>query len=285
MLSSASTPTVATARTNMSRRPSVPYLDLDLPPGEATERRNKRKRDELHDEALALLEHFSRKNSDALVQATRLALEKLRRALTPPVLNYSGQPDDKEERLPVLKVLLELSIPNLVVKPNLDSVQCIVNDVVQYIVCTHKQVYQWGENRESSQLETVSLTSPSQGGLTAPSQVLRSSSLAQVTKKPRPLKNFHRLVSEHKDVIKLVTALSSIITAAKNSVTESYVHFNVYQDLWKSEQSEKMTEFVEQDPSLGDFEGEMRCYEALEDTIMSENDQITVGAFLLDCCK
>ena len=286
LLSSDSSPSIATVRTGLSRRSSVAYIDTSLPPGEAAEIRRKKKKEELREEAGALFDYISRKNSEALVQATRTTLEKLKKALNPPIINYADQSDERGERQPVLKVQLELAIPNLVLKPNFDSVQGTVNDIVQTILGVHKRVYQWGQARiePGSEFEVPSLTSASQGALAAASQTLPSPSQAQMSKKPE-LKNFHRNVAEHKDIAKLVSALSSVITAAKPTVMESFGHFNVYEDLWKSEQSVKIAEFMDKNPSLGDFEGEMKHYEALEGEIESENELIIVGAFLLDASK
>lgn len=286
LLTSDSSPSVATVKTNFSRRSSVAYIELNLTSAEAAEMRRKKKMEELRDEVSALFEYFSRKNSEALVQVTRGMLEKLRKALHPPVINYSDQAVDKGDRVPVLKVQLELAIPSLILKPNLDSIQGTINDIVQTILGVHKRVYQWGQTRvePGSELDVLSLTSASQSPLAVPSQTLPSPSHAQVAKKPE-LKNFHKIVSEHKDVAKLVSGLTSVITAAKTTVMESFGHFNAYEDLWKSEQSKKIEEFTSNDPSLGEFEEEMRHYEVLEDVIMSESDQIIVGAFLLDASK
>lgn len=270
-----------------SRRGSIPRLELDLPPGEQAAMRKRQRQEELRDEAQDLMEHFTRRNLDALIYTTRSALEKLRRALTPPsTINYSGEQQDKDDRVPVLKLELALSIPNLTIRPNLDDVQSIVNQVVQTILAVHKRVYQWGQSHEdltSQSLEQASLLSPSHANAatTSQSNALKMPSQVHIPER----KTFFRMVSENKEIAKILTTLSSVITSAKTVVVDSYSHFNAYQMLWQTDQNNKVAEFTEQDPSLGDFEGELRHYEQLEADVMAEEDQILIGAFILDTCK
>ena len=285
--SDAGTGTKSVTTVRSSRRGSMPHLELDLPPGEQAAMRKKQRQEELREEVQDLMEHFTRRNLDALVYTTRSALEKLRRALTPPsTINYSGEQQDKDDRVPVLKLELALSIPNLMIRPNLDDVQLIVNQVVQTILAVHKHVYQWGQSHEdltSQSLEQASLLSPSNVNAATISQSNALKMPSQVHIPER--KTFFRMVSENKEIAKILTTLSSVITSAKTVVVDSYSHFNAYQMLWQTDQNNKITEFTEQDPSLGDFEGELRYYEQLEADVMAEEDQILVGAFVLDACK
>ena len=291
-LSTRSNVSVATTmKSSASRRSSVVHIDQSLPPGEAAESRRRKMREELRDESYALIDYFSHKNSDALVYATKVTLEKLRRVLTPPILaEYTGKHHAK--RAPVLKLQLELCIPNLIIKPSLEDVQQGVGQIIQVIFGTFKTVYQWGQDRNEHGT-SEGLAVPSKV-LAVPSKVLAAQSIKslpspsqpqlQVFKKPE-LKNFCRLVSEHKEIAKIVSSLSTMITTSKTQVIDSYKYFNTYQHLWQDKQSEKMAEFLETDPSLEDFENKIRHYERLEETIMSEDDQIIIVPLLLDACK
>lgn len=291
-LSARSASSVATPKSSMSRRSSVAHVDPTLPPGEAAEARKRKRREEIREESYALVEHFSRKNFDALVHSTKVTLERIRRALTPPIsLDYTGQ--KQEEKFPVLKLQLELCIPNLILRPSLEDVQSTLGQVVQTVLGTHKNVLQWGQRGAGlSEVGVAQLSSTPSGILAAASHVLGapssntlpSPSQPHVLKKPE-LKNFQKMVSEHKDVAKLVSSLSSIVTAGKNQVIDSYKGLNKYQDLWQDEQSAKSTEFLESDPTLGDFEAKIHYYEQLEEVIMSEEEQIVIGPFLLDTCE
>ena len=264
--------------TPRTRRGSVPAVEFSFPPGEKAAMKKKQMREELKQEAIVLMGYFNRKTLDTLIRATRVTLEKIRRALSSPSsLMYGSQPTEKDDRTPVLKLQLSLTIPNITVSPSLDDIQNAVNQVVQTILSMYQTVYQWGQSTEAGgdSVEDKSLSSVNI--LTSPSQTN--------ARKKTELKNFHRMVSEHKEVAKLISSLSSVITSAKNTVNESFSHFNNYKDLWEQEQETKMIEFMEQDPLLGDFEAEIHHYEQLEGEIMAEEEYVIIGALYLQTSK
>ena len=264
--------------TPRTRRGSVPVVEFSLPPGEKAAMKKKQMREELKQEAIVLMGYFNRKTLDTLIRATRVTLEKIRRALSSPSsLMYGSQPTEKDDRTPVLKLQLSLTIPNITVSPSLDDIQNAVNQVVQTILSMYQTVYQWGQSTEAGgdSVEDKSLSSVNI--LTSPSQMNAP--------KKTELKNFHRMVSEHKDIAKLISSLSSVITSAKNTVNESFSHFNNYKDLWEQEQESKMIEFMEQEPLLGDFEAEIHHYEQLEGEIMAEEEYVIIGALYLQTSK
>jgi dynein heavy chain len=278
MMETESVVTMNTIRSSMSRRASVPHIELNLPPGEAAEARKRKKRNELQEEASALMEYFRYKNIDALVHSTRNTLEKLRRGVSPPSLaHYSDLNDHTPDRVAILKLQLELAIPQLILKPNLEEVQSLVTQVVHVIVDVNKRVYQWGQSRvEAAKSEPSSATRSHV--MAEASQVMT----VQLPVKKIELKNFHRTVSEHKDIAKLVASMNSIVSIGRNLIIESYKHFNTYEHLWTLEQATETEKFMEQDPLLGDFEAKIKYYEELELIIMEESDRIIIGPFQLD---
>ena len=266
--------------TPKSRRPSIAAVEFELPPGEKTAARKKQQRDEARQEAFELLNHFNRKMIDSLVRSVRTTLEKLRHSLLSPSGISYGQASEKDiAKKPILKLKLSLQIPTVAISPSLEEVQGTVNQTVQMVLQVFKEVYQWGQLELQAANNEEQETEPSP--LAAPSQMNTSAPPPPPAKKPE-LKSFHRTVSEHKEVAKLASSLSSIISSTKAVVAESFSHFNAYQNLWQQDQEKQITEFMDKDPLLSDFENELRYFENLEGDITAEEDFTVVGPMYLD---
>ena len=274
-----------TPRTSTSRRMSIPAVDFNLNPGEKSHLRKVHQRTELRQEAQYLMGHFYRKNTDALIRCTRITLDMIRKVLAPPTL-YSL--DKKQERVPTLKLQLVLAIPNIAIRPSLEDVQTTVNQIVQTILDVHKEVFQWGSTGKDAPL-----ISPSQGILAAASTVLKSqtqmtaaaittSSTAFATTKKAGDKNFYRTVYENKEIAKLKTTLASIITSGKKLVTDSFVHFSKYQDLWIKEREQQVQEFGKEEHLIGDYEDQLKMYQEIELSVMEEEETITIGPIYME---
>ena len=258
-----------------SRRPSIAAVEFLLPPGEKTAAKKKQQREELRQEGIELMNHFNRKMVDGLVRSVRSTLEKLRHSLLSPLSISYGQASEKEvAKKPIIKLKLSLQIPTIAISPPLDEVQGTVNHVNQTILQVFKEIYQWGQlDLQAVEEQGSNLASPSTVG---------ESSLP--IKKPE-LKTFFRTIAEHKEVAKLVSSLSSIISSTKTVVMGSFSNFDVYKDLWQQEQEKKVTEFMETEPLVSDFENELHYFENLEGDISAEEDFTVVGPLYLDASE
>ena len=258
-----------------SRRPSIAAVEFVLPPGEKTAAKKKQQREELRQEGIELMNHFNRKMIDGLVRLVRSTLEKLRHSLLSPLSISYGQASEKEvAKKPIIKLKLSLQIPTVAISPSLDEVQTTINQVNQTILQVFKGIYQWGQlDLQAVEEQGSKLSSPSTVG---------ESSLP--IKKPE-LKTFFRIIAEHKEIAKLVPSLSSIISSTKTVIMDSFSNFNVYQDLWQQEQEKKVTEFMETEPLVSDFENELRYFENLEGDISAEEDFTVVGPLYLDASE
>lgn len=272
-----------------SRRSSVPTIEFVLPPGEKSVAKKKQQIDELRQEALELLSHFNRKMIDSLVRSVRTTLEKVRHSLLSPSGVSYGQASEKDTaKKPVLKLKLSLEIPSIVISPSLDDVQLTVNQVVQTILHLFSNIYLWGQldlidsiesDAEEAATGPAATTLASPSGLAAGSQMNTAEPMP--TKTPE-LRTFYKIICEHKEIAKLTSALLSVISSAKTVVLASFPQFDVYKDLWQQEQEKSITEFMEQEPLLGDFEHKLWLYENMEGDISAEEDFIIIGPFQLD---
>ena len=173
-----------------SRRGSVPMVELNVPPGEKAEQRRRQKINEIREEANDIREHFKRKALDSLIKTTKNTLEKLCCLLVSSSMLSYGQAINTDVK-PILKLELALSLPSIVVRPSLDEVQGIINDVVHAILGVFRGVYQWGQDRgilkatpESTVLLSPSKISALAGALGSPSKLLQSPSTLGILGSP-----------------------------------------------------------------------------------------------------
>ena len=273
----------------------VDEVEEELRPGEIAYQREQQKKRELYQEANDLMHHFNRSVLGALIRCTRTTLESIkRRVSSPSTLNY-GESDEKRkmDHRPAFKVKLALAVPQVSLKPGLDEIQAALNSAVQQVVSVHKSVYQWRQGRKNQDQTDLAAASgvlgaqsrvlaAKSGVLEAPSGVLASKSgnLASVSvvAKPPSKKNFYKSVSEHKEVSKLISMLTSTVSSAKALVTQSLDYFKKYEELWNMEREEHMAQFMETNPDLSDFEERMKFYVNIEETVVEEVEQMNVGA-------
>lgn len=254
--------------------------------------REAKKAVDLRHDALILLEHFEHSNLDALIRLTRNTLENIRRRVTPPssLLYGDASAQRKQDHRPAFKVHLALAIPNVMLKPRLEEIQASLNTTVQLILSIHKTVYQWGQQRElpnqsplASQTASYTHLPTSPNQLAAPSAVLQASrSLAEAQKQHMAdLRNFFRDVSQHKEVAKLTSILSTTFSSAKILVDQALEYFKPYQHLWTEEKEESLTKFLECKPLLSDFEERIREYEQMESVVKEGVDELPIGTLIL----
>ena len=268
-----------------------------------------KRREDLKNEVFFILEHFEQRNIDVLIKLTRNTFESIRRRVTPPSSLLYGESADhkKTDVRPAFKVDLALAIPNVMLKPRLEDIQQSLNATVQCIVGVHKKVYQWGQEREvkdgsvlgggshgASRVQVAATTgqlgSPSSQAATPSGQFAAASAIqasrsqlaAPAKKKPPPeLRNFFRAVSEHKEVAKLISLLSTTFSSAKIIVERALEHFKDYQHLWMEEKEQNIAHFLEGEPTLSDFEARIQQYTRMEETVKDEVDELAVGTIVL----
>uniref|UniRef100_A0A3Q3BB94 Dynein, axonemal, heavy chain 5 n=1 Tax=Kryptolebias marmoratus TaxID=37003 RepID=A0A3Q3BB94_KRYMA len=200
--------------------------------------RRKKKRnlmEVMEEEAQELLSYFNHRNVDALLRVTRNTLEMIRKRIHTSSL------------IPFL-INVTLSIPNIVMVPALEEVQQALNRAVECVVSVSKGVSQWSKDRISK------------GSISDTASVIQSI--------PFQARNYYKSVSENKEIVKLVSVLSSSITSTKKLSLFCFFLFCFYR-------------FIQGNPLLSEFESQILFYQDLEREINSEPEYITVGALAL----
>ncbi|RLV98350.1 hypothetical protein DV515_00010875 [Chloebia gouldiae] len=253
--------------------------------------------EKLEEEANELLSYFSDCNIDALLKVTRHTLETIRKHIhafsTINFLENHSMSKQKKGAYPIIRANINLSIPNIIMTPSLDEVQQTLNKAVDSIVKVMKGVRRWSKERISKEevLERKAL--------------LRSGSRDSDSddgKKETGKKNFHdnvsnavslsssdavqsqsyfKNVSENKEIIKLVSLLSSAVNSTKGEVLTALERFSCYHHIWQRDKEETIDKFMVGNPLLYEFESEILHFQDLDLKINSEPEYICVGAIAL----
>uniref|UniRef100_A0A3B4UMV2 Dynein axonemal heavy chain 5 n=1 Tax=Seriola dumerili TaxID=41447 RepID=A0A3B4UMV2_SERDU len=226
--------------------------------------RRKKKRDlmeVMEEEAQELLSYFNHRNVDALLRLTRNTLEMLRKRI------HSSSPHGKSSgQQAIFRVSVTLSIPNIAMVPALEEVQQALNRAVECVVSVSKGVGQWSKDRISKRkmnerrmtaLKQDSSESESEDGATTYRSLASTSDISAYVIQAIPFqaRNYYKSVSENKEIVKLVSVLSTSISSTKK--------------------------FIQGSPLLSEFESQILFYRDLELEINSEPEFITVGALAL----
>ena len=253
--------------------------DMSLPGAAAISR----KRDQcvkLHQEVELLMEYYEQLNVEAMIQLLRSTMEIIRRRLSTSTYNLDyamSASDTRKDNKPLFSADAVLCLPNLIMKPSLDEVQQSVNAVVQMILTVPKHVYSWNQIRPTSQ-QKPQVTVPVHLGSTS---VLRLKSKTDLQRSGPKLRTYFHAVGEHKEVVKLATALSSAVNATKTVIQSTLGQYSNYEYLWLTDRDEHVCKLAAGAPTVDDYRMEMEEYARLEDKIAQEPDSFNAGTILL----
>ncbi|XP_026120715.1 dynein heavy chain 5, axonemal isoform X1 [Carassius auratus] len=265
--------------------------------------KKKKKKDRMkvmEEEAKELLSHFNHRNVDALLRLTRNTLETLRKRINASSLMHFLADADSSSRQrgtaqqPIFSVGVCLAIPNMIAVPGLDEVQQALNKVVDCVVSVSKGVGQWSKERISKRkmserrmaaLKQNSQESESEDGEST-YRSLAEGSTSDISASANQvisiqIKNYHKSISENKEIVKLVSVLSTSINSIRREIVNALDHFSLYHHIWKKDREETIQKFIQGNPLLSEFESQILYYRDLELEINAEPEFISVGALAL----
>lgn len=252
--------------------------DDESSPGAIAMMRKIEQRAKLLQEADNLFQCYEQRNIDTQVRLMKASLESIRKRISVPLQRYGDRSpaDNSESDLhpPFFKADVMLVLPSIVMTPSLDEIQQGLNQAVSSITALTKHVLRWGQQRH------VPVPPEGQRPLHSRSDV-RSRTRVVMAKPDTTLKNYHRAVSENKEILKVVSALSTAINSTKKIVDAPRDHFAVFSHLWDVDRETKMEEYLANDPGVYEFSNEMQQYAELEGTIQAEPETIAAGAICL----
>ncbi|MEQ2240347.1 hypothetical protein ILYODFUR_013861, partial [Ilyodon furcidens] len=289
------------SESHLISRNMLPLPAFSGPSSPLVKRRKKRDLMEIMEqEAQELLSYFNHRNVDALLKVTRNTLEMLRKRIhTSSLVHFLGESDalshgKHSDQQAIFRANVTLSIPNIVMVPALEEVQQALNRAVECVVSVSKGVGQWSKERISKRkmnerrmaaLKQDSSESESDDGATTHRSMTdgSSSDISASVIQPIPFqaRNYYKSVSENKEIVKLVSVLSTSISSTKKEVETALDRFSCYHHIWRKDREDSMQRFIEGSPLLSEFESQILFYQDLELKINSEPEYITIGAIAL----
>uniref|UniRef100_H2YUI8 AAA+ ATPase domain-containing protein n=1 Tax=Ciona savignyi TaxID=51511 RepID=H2YUI8_CIOSA len=204
-----------------------------------------------------LVEYFKTRTLEALLKCTRQSLDLIKRRVFYPKSAYGRRM--REGMAPLLVSNVELAIPNVELKPNLEEAQSAINETARCIVEVSKGVVCWGQSiPDEHDLEMERRGSAGRNykreiGKKLSSQMTLQNSFDK-------LQNHYKAISEHKDITKLVMMLGSAMNNIREPVAENLIQFNRFQMLWEEERESAVKEFMSTNPLLTEFRAEIMKY-------------------------
>ncbi|XP_041488031.1 dynein heavy chain 5, axonemal [Microtus oregoni] len=253
----------------------------------------KKKESETLEEARELLSHFNHQNIDALLKVTRNTLEGIRRRIHfSHMINFrdsSNGSKTKQNHLPIFRANITLAIPNIAMSPALEDIQQTLNKAVECIISVPKGVRQWSiellsmRKMHERKMAALKITEDSDSDAEVEGSELQESLEIASVNLPIPVQtqNYYKNISDNKEIVKLVSVLSTIINSTKKEVITSMDRFKRYNHIWQKEKEETIKAFIEQNPLLSEFESRILYFQSLEQEIIAEPEYISVGSIAL----
>uniref|UniRef100_A0A8C3PTP1 Dynein axonemal heavy chain 5 n=1 Tax=Calidris pygmaea TaxID=425635 RepID=A0A8C3PTP1_9CHAR len=207
-----------------------------------------------------------------LLTWTSLNIEKYINTVFCKLENHNAS-EQKKSTHPVIRTSINLSIPNIIMTPSLDEVQQTLNKAISTILKVMKGVGQWSKERYVCPKTAFVFDSAFIDNM-SDAESLSSSD-------PMQSQNYFKSVSENKDIIKLVSLLSTAINSTKREVVTALESFNCYHHIWQKDKEETIEKLMMGNPLLSEFESEILHFQNLDLKINSEPEYICVGAIAL----
>ncbi|KAF0871450.1 DYH5 protein, partial [Crocuta crocuta] len=259
----------------------------------ATILRKKKETEILEEEACGLLSHFNHLNMDALLKVTRNALEAIRKRIhSCNMVNFrdsNSTSKRKQNSVPIFRAGITLAIPNIAMAPALEDIQQMLNKAVECIVNVTKGIRQWSsellskkkmqERKMAALQNNQDSDSDAEIGENEPQDTFEIASVNLPI--PVQTRNYYKNVSDNKEIVKLVSVLSTIINSTKKEVITSMDCFKRYNHIWQKEKEETIMMFITKNPLLSEFESQIHYFQKLEQEINAEPEYICVGPIAL----
>ena len=249
--------------------------DLDQP-GALAMMKKRDKQIHLKQEARSLRHTYEQMLIEAQVKLMRSTLETIRRRLAVKMVSY-GETKHEKTNYPLFEADLTLVIPDIIMIPSLDDIQKGLNATVTCILCITKTVYTWGQAQGGPGQELLA-----KKNVANRLDVKNRVRVVKINTEIAGLKNFYRTVSEHKEIQKLVSALSTAVNSTKDLKNTATRQFTKYSHLWTMERNVTMREFIQEvKPTVNEFQTEMSDYSKLMEDISMEPEVMQAGPLAL----
>ncbi|XP_077975281.1 dynein axonemal heavy chain 8-like [Styela clava] len=232
-----------------------------------------------------LVEYFKQRTVDALLRCTKQSLDNIKRRVFYPKSSYSrgmgskAKTDEftgKEGIAPLLNANIELAIPNVELRPNLEEIQAALNDAAKCVVEVSRGVICWGQIRfqERSSEDSGS----GSANKNKRDSIKKQGSISGLIPVPsEKLQNHFKAVSEQKDVAKLVMMHGSAMNNMREPITKQLHPFNQFHMLWEEDRETTVQAFMATEPLLTEFRAEIMKYEDVNQSVEALPNTLNIG--------
>eukprot|EP00606_Chrysophyceae_sp_TOSAG23-5_P000883 GSChrysophyteH2.ASY1.ANO1.1544.1 assembled CDS len=204
--------------------------------------------EEVAEEEIAKLKkHYNHFMYQALLHTAKNSMNALKKRIgsKPVISNSSSAGADDNSVLPFFEVDIQLEAPEVVLHPSLDEIQECINRSAQAILRCFKDVKDWS----------------SEGG--------------------NPNRTFFDRITKDIEIVRVALLLTGCIQGIRHTVEEYLNSFTTYHWLWHDDQEKAYRLFMQDEPSLDDFDKKLKSFGDVDDQISETGDIQNIGALSL----
>ncbi|XP_037867099.1 dynein axonemal heavy chain 8 isoform X4 [Bombyx mori] len=217
-----------------------------------------------------LFAYFATKCLESLIKCTRQSLDILRkRASVSSFLTMTTDPEEQKKLKPLMLTKMFLQIPRILIKPALEEIQAAFSQVVlNCVMDTHRSVFMWGQQEQikKEQMRGVSLTTS------------RSVSGSKTGSSLAGIRNYFRMVSEHKDIVRSVMALQGMMFMYKPDIEKLLKTYSRFSYLWAEDRVQQVQDFVDSNPLNVIIRDMLKKYEGQTEEVLNLPERHIIGS-------
>ncbi|XP_022821404.1 dynein heavy chain 8, axonemal-like [Spodoptera litura] len=217
-----------------------------------------------------LFAYFATKCLDALIKCTRHSLDMLRRrASVSSFLTMTTDPVEIKKLRPLMLTHMQLKIPRILIEPTLEQIQTSFSQVVlNCIMDIHRNVFMWGQQEQIKKEELA-------GTLVQMSNSRSISNLGGV-------RNYFRMVSEHKDIVRSVMALQGMMYMYKLDIEKRLKEYEKFSYLWAEDRVQQLQAFVNLEPLNVQIKDMFCKFDAQTEEVVNLPERHVIGSIQIN---
>ncbi|KAI8438606.1 hypothetical protein MSG28_011048 [Choristoneura fumiferana] len=226
-----------------------------------------------------LFAYFATKCLEALIKCTRQSLDMLRRrASVSSFLTMTTDPEEQKKLRPLMLSMMYLQIPRILIKPSLEEIQSAFSQVVlNCIMDIHRNIFQWGQQEAIKKERQEKMAAGA--SLTATRSVSAGSRSASTI---AGIRNYFRMVSEHKDVVRAVMALQGMMYMFKPDIEKLLKGYGKFAHLWAEDRVQQVQDFVDSNPLNVIIRDMFKKYENQTEEVMNLPERHIIGSIQIN---
>ncbi|XP_044272703.1 dynein axonemal heavy chain 8 [Tribolium madens] len=249
-------PVGSASRLNVSPEAAFKEIDRNIPLDLNT----------IHNDCLELFAFFNMKLSEALVKCVKLSLEQIKKRTA------SLRDDSTATHSPIMKTYMELQIPIIVINPTLDEIQNYFTQVINKLLYTMSFVCMWGQRGTKKKPRR--------------DKPLKFKEIVKIiAKTPPPDRNYYKIVSENKEIIRIFMSLQGVMFLLKPDVAKLLQQYLDYSYLWAEGRVNEIEAFCEKNPLTVEIAEKFQEFENRGDKIRELPDSHNVDSIQVDMEK